>query len=119
MIDTTKEIIEKTINKIGGGLILKSNQEHIAKIVFGRVTGLPYTFKNLQFAVKNNLKIIDTSVFSGFAFIRTENGRIHCSKSQNETWKDFCFTPEEFWNATKSRKSKIAILLNNKRLSKI
>lgn len=84
--------------------------KYISKYVFGSLSGLNYSKKNLKIAISTNDYIIKDVGLYGFRFIEIKDNNIKCSLIKNNKFKDFLLTLEEFWIQTKNRKRQILLI---------
>lgn len=84
--------------------------KYVAKYVFGSLTGLNYSKKNLKVAVStNDYTIKDVGIY-GFRFVELENNKIKCSVVEKNKFQDYLLTLDEFWLKTKNRKRQILLI---------
>ncbi|EPY6472507.1 hypothetical protein ACWO4B_003204 [Clostridium sporogenes] len=86
--------------------------KYISKYVFGSLKGLNYSKKNLKVAMSTNDYIIKDVGLYGFRFIEIKNNKIKCSVVENNKFKDYLLTLDEFWLKTKNRKNQVLLIKN-------
>lgn len=87
-----------------------SQVKYIAKYVFGSLIGLNYSKKNLKVVISTDDYMIKDVGLYGFRFIEMENDKIKCSMVENNKFKDYLLTLDEFWLKTKNRKNQILLI---------
>lgn len=93
---------------------MNSNEKYMARLLFGNVEGLKFNLKNLKYATTHKgFSIVDSRIY-GFKFITIVNANIECSmwNYKKEQWEDSTYSVQEFWDITKSHKSKLCIIKN-------
>lgn len=87
-----------------------AQSRYIANYVFGTLSGLKYSKKNLKTAISTGEYIIKDVGLYGYRFIEVQGDSIKCSLVEGNSFKDYLLTLEEFWIKTKHRKRQILLI---------